>query len=85
MNFTISMAYIVAKCSHVPPPNTHAHVHQVIEILTHWTFPNDLLPAILLHPVQHCKTGNGWMSVTDPLAYKVLKSSVGLTYIIHDG
>ena len=32
-----------------------------------WTFPNDLLPAILLHPVEHCKTGNGWMSVSDPL------------------
>ena len=29
------MAYVVAKCYHVPPPNTHAHVHQVIENLTH--------------------------------------------------
>lgn len=45
-------------CSYVASITKYLHV---------WTFPNDLLPAILLHPVEHCKTGNGWMSVSDPL------------------
>lgn len=47
--------------------NFMMYVASITKYLHVWTFPNDLLPAILLHPVEHCKTGNGWMSVSDPL------------------